>query len=72
MRILKRQREAMLPTLISMISCDVKPDGDLENGMNLVILIVCFVGSLFERECAPKTTVGEWPLGNLKEQRKWR
>lgn len=72
MRILKRWREATLPTFISMISCDVKPDGDLENGMSLLILIVCFVGSFFERECAPKTTMGAWLLGNLKEQRKWR
>ena len=72
MRILKRRREANLPTFISMMSCDVNPDGDLENGMSLLISNVCFVGSFFERECAPKTTVGEWPLGNLKEQRNWR
>lgn len=68
MRISKRQREANLPTFISMMSCDVRPDGDLENGMSFLISSVCFVGSFFERECTPKTTVGERPLGNLKEQ----
>lgn len=72
MRIWKRLREANLPTFISMMSCDVRPDGDLENGMSFLISNVCFMGSFFESECAPKTTVGEWPLGNLKLQRNWR
>jgi hypothetical protein len=38
--------------------------------MNFLISNVCFMGSFLERECAPKTTVGEWPLGNLKGAKK--
>lgn len=71
-RMLKGQREANLPTFISMMSFVREPDLNPENGMNSLISNVCFMGSFFERECAPKTTVGEWPLENMKGQRQWR
>lgn len=49
----------MLHTLTSIISFDSGSDVNLENGMNFLISIVCLEASFFERECAPKTTLGD-------------
>lgn len=50
--------------------CDAESDWSRENGMNFLILNVCFMGLFLERECVFKITVGEWFLGNLKGVKK--
>lgn len=60
----------MLHTLTSMISFDSGSDLNLENGMNFIISNVCLEASFFERECAPKTTLKDCPLANLKKAKR--
>lgn len=57
----------MLHTLTSIISFDTASDVNLENGMNFTISNVCLEASFFERECAPKITLENWRLANLRK-----
>lgn len=52
------------------MSYDSGSDANLECGMNLIISNVCLEASSFERECAPKTTLEDWPLAELKNKSK--
>lgn len=60
----------MLHTSTSIISFDLGSDVNLGNGMNFLISNVCLEASFFERECAPKTTLADWPLANLEKKKK--
>ena len=60
----------MLHTSTSIISFDLGSDVNLGNRMNLLISNVCLEASFFERECAPKTTLEDWSLANLRKAKR--
>lgn len=60
----------MLHTLTSIISFDLGANANPGNRMNFLISNVCLEASFFERECAPKTTLEDWLLANLKKAKR--
>ena len=60
----------MLHTLTSIISFDLGSNVKSGNLMNFLISNVCLEASFFERECAPKTTLEDWLLANLKKAKR--
>lgn len=60
----------MLHTLTSIISFESESELNFENGMNFIIPNFCLEASFFERECAPKITLKDRSLADLKKAKR--